>query len=208
MIAVSYLKSLDAKDIAIQKINQSRADLIHVDLMDGKYVGEQNFTIEEVINDLKKTTKLLDIHLMVNNPLDYLKQLISLNIWMVTFHLDSINNPLEVINFLKKNNIKVGIAINPDDNINILNDYLDKIDYCLVMSVYPGKGGQKFLPEVLTKIKYLQDKKILIGIDGGINDQTIKYLKDYRVDNIVSGSYVCMNEDYDQQINNLKNNII
>ena len=73
------------------------------------------------------------------------------------------------------------------------------------MSVYPGKGGQEFIPSILNKIPYLYDKNVLIGIDGGINDSSIKYLKDYQIDNIVSGSFICLSDNYDEQINKLKN---
>lgn len=207
MIAVSYLKSKFSKSDTIKKINDSSANLIHVDLMDGLYVKENNFTLEEVMADLKNTTKLLDIHLMVNDPFKYLEKLIKLNVWCITFHLDSTDNPLKVINFLKEKNIKVGIAINPLDNIEIIADYLDKIDYVLIMSVNPGYGGQKFIPDVLSKVNYLKNKNILIGIDGGINAESIKLLKNYKIDNIVSGSFICMHDDYEKQISILKDSL-
>ena len=139
---------------------------------------------------------------MVKEPLKYLDKLTKLNVWCITFHLDSTNEPLEVINYLKKKNIKVGIAINPKDDIKILSSYYNLIDYCLIMSVNPGKGGQKFMEEVLPKIKEIP-KNILVGIDGGINENTIKKLNNYRVDVIVSGSYVAQEDDYDKQINKL-----
>ncbi len=205
MIAVSYLKSKFSKEETIRNIDNSDADLIHVDLMDGLYVEEKNFTIEEVLNDLKNTTKPLDIHLMVKEPLNYLKDLLTLNnIWMITFHLDSTSNIEETIKFIKDNYIKVGIAVNPDESLDIIYPYINRIDYVLIMSVYPGKGGQKFIPDVIDKIKELQDKNIYIGIDGGINEETIKCLKDLRVDNIISGSYVCLSDDMNASINELK----
>ena len=205
MIAVSYLKSKVSKEETIRNIDNSDADLIHVDLMDGLYVEEKNFTIEEVLNDLKNTTKPLDIHLMVKEPLNYLKDLITLNnIWMITFHLDSTSNIEETIKFIKDNYIKVGIAVNPDESLDIIYPYINRIDYVLIMSVYPGKGGQKFILEVIDKIKELQDKNIYIGIDGGINEETVKYLKDLRVDNIISGSFVCLSDDMNASINKLK----
>lgn len=207
MISVSFLKSKDERKNTINKINASAADLIHVDLMDGVYVQNKNFEINEILNTLKDTTKLLDIHLMVREPFEYIKELIKLNVWAITFHLDATENPLEIIEYLKLNNIKVGIAINPNDDINVLNDYFDKIDYVLVMSVIPGEGGQKFMSDVLEKIEYLKDKKVLIGIDGGINHDTIKLLKGYKIDNIISGSFICMNDDYNRQIKILKDNL-
>ena len=177
MISVSYLKSKYNKQDTINKINNSTADAIHVDLMDGVYVENKNFTINEVIEDLKLVTKPLDIHLMVNNPITYIHDLAKLKPDTITFHLDSTNDANELIETIKDYNIKVGIAINPSDDIKIIDEYFDKIDYVLIMSVTPGLGGQTFIPEVLAKVKYLEDKNILIGIDGGINEESINYLK-------------------------------
>lgn len=204
MISVSYLKSKYSKEEAIRKIDESIADMIHVDLMDGLYVSDKNFTVDEVINDLKDTKKPLDIHLMVNNPEIYIDDLAKLKPFAITFHLDSTKDADKVIELIKDYNIKVGIAINPDENIDILDGYLELIDYVLIMSVVPGKGGQTFMKDILDKIKQLENKNILIGIDGGINAESIKYLKDYKIDNIISGSFVCMSDDYNDQINILR----
>jgi len=208
MISVSYLKSKFDKLETIKRIDDSIADFIHVDLMDGIYVENQNFTIDEVINDLKDTKKPLDIHLMVNNPEIYIDDLAKLKPHRITFHLDSTKKTDDIIEQLKDYNIEVGIAINPSDNINILEGYLTIIDYVLIMSVVPGKGGQSFIKEVLDKIDKLNNVNILIGIDGGINDESISYLKDYKIHNIISGSYVCMNDDYNSQIRNLKDKLV
>ena len=205
MISVSYLKSKYSKKETINKIDESIADMIHVDLMDGLYVENKNFTIDEVINDLKDTKKPLDIHLMVNNPEIYIDDLAKLNPYAITIHLDS--NKDEVINLIKDYNIKVGIAINPDEDINVLDGYIDIIDYVLIMSVVPGKGGQTFIKEVLNKVTLLNNKNILIGIDGGINSESITNLKEYKIDNIISGSFICISDDYNKQIEILKKNI-
>ena len=204
MIAVSFLKSLYSRCETIKKIDESDADLIHIDLLDGIYAGVNNLQIDEIINELKNTKKKLDIHLMIKEPFEIIKKLVNLNVWTITFHLNATTNPIEIIEYIKKYNIKVGIAINPDEDIKLIDKYLNLIDYVLIMSVYPGMGGQKFIPEVLNKIPYLYNKNVLIGIDGGINEDTIKYLKDYKIDNVVSGSFVCMNNDYNLQINKLK----
>ena len=204
MIAVSFLKSLYSRSETIKKIDESKADLLHVDLLDGIYAGENNLPIDDLLKELTNTKKMLDFHLMIREPLEYIKKIVNLNIWAITFHLNATTSPLEIIEYIKNNNIKVGIAINPDEDIHILDKYLDIIDYVLIMSVYPGMGGQKFIPEVLSKIPYLYNKNVLIGIDGGINDESIKYLKDYQIDNIVSGSFVCLSDDYNKQIDKLK----
>ena len=205
MISVSYLKSKYERDVTINKINESIADYVHVDLMDGLYVPNKNFTILDLLDTLSKITKPLDIHLMVKNPEDYLDYLIKFDPKIITFHLDATNKPIEVIKKIKENNIQVGIAINPNEDIKILNDYIDLIDYVLLMSVYPGKGGQEFIPSVLEKVRLLNNKKVLIGIDGGINKETIEYLKDYKIDIVISGSFICMSDNYNESIKLLKN---
>lgn len=207
MISVSFLKSIYDRKETLKRIDNSIADQIHVDLMDGVYVEEKNFTTQSIINDLKEVNKPLDIHMMVSNPEKYISDLAVLKPNTITFHLNTSNNINNVIDIIKEYNIKVGIAINPDENIHLLDEYFDKIDYVLIMSVFPGKGGQKFIPDVLNKIDYLNNKKVLIGIDGGINDESIKYIKEYKIDNIVSGSFVCMSEDYNKQIEVLKENM-
>ena len=204
MIAVSFLKSLYNRSDTIKKIDESNADLIHLDLLDGIYAGVNNLDIDEIIKDLSNTKKKIDIHLMVKEPLEIIKKLINLNIWAITFHLDAVSNPIEIIDYIKSLNIKVGIAINPDEDIHIIDKYLDLIHYVLIMSVFPGKGGQEFILKVLNKIPYLYNKNVLIGIDGGINDKSIKYLKDYQIDNIVSGSFICMSDDINKQISILR----
>ena len=204
MISVSFLKSKFDRNKTIKLICESNADLIHVDLMDGKYVPEHNFTLKDIINDLKDTSKKLDIHLMVQDPLPYIKELINLNVYMITVHLDGTPNIEEVINFVHKHNVKIGLALNPLDDIHILDNYFNLIDYVLIMSVYPGKGGQEFIPSTLNKIPPLKDKNILIGIDGGINDKVINLIKPYNLDIIVSGSFICLNDDYNKQISLLK----
>lgn len=203
MISVSFIKSKLNKIETIEKIDKSNANYIHIDLMDGLYVENNN--LDNYLDGLSNTIKPLDVHLMVNNPLNYIDNFAKLNTEIITFHLDSLDNPLEVINKIKEYNIKVGIAINPSDNIYILDNYLDLIDYVLVMSVVPGKGGQEFIKDVINKVELLQNKNVLLGIDGGINSETIKYLKDYNIDIYVSGSYICMSDNYNEQIEKLRN---
>lgn len=203
-ISVSYLSSRFDKKTTLKKIVESKADYLHVDLMDGKYVDNKNFTINEVLNDLKSIYLPLDIHLMVNNPDKYLEKLGSLNAEFITFHPSTSKNPNKTIEKIKSLGINVGIAINTNEDIHLIDEYLDKIDLVLIMSVYPGKGGQEFIPEVIEKLDYLKDKNIIVAIDGGINNETIKLIEDKKIDIIVSGSYVCSSDDFDNQIANLK----
>ena len=204
MIAVSYLKSLDDKEETIRKIEKSEADFLHVDVMDGKYVKARNYDVDTLVHDLRYVSKKVDVHLMVDHPLNYISSLISLNVFLVTFHLGIKDNIEEVIKTLKKSKSLVGIAVNPDEDIHLIDKYLKDIDYCLVLGVTPGEGGQKFNPEVIEKIKYLQDKGVAIGLDGGVNDEILPMLKGLKVAILVSGSYVCMSPNYNEKIRSLK----
>ncbi len=206
MISVSFLKSKYSREETIKLIDNSDASLIHVDLMDGEYVPNKNFTLEEIMLLLNKTKKPLDIHLMVKNPLIYIKELVKLKPYIITIHLDGTPNIEETLAYIRSHHIKVGVAINPDESEHIVDKYLDKIDYVLIMSVYPGAGGQKFISEVLEKVNYLKDK-FLVGIDGGVNDESIKYLKDYPLDIVVSGSFICMSDNFNERIHLLEKNL-
>ena len=206
-VAVSYLKS-DNYEKCIENIDNSNADFIHVDLCDGKYVEAKNFTIGGIIKLLSGTKKMLDIHLMVKDPMKYINDLAYLNVDTITVHLDSTKKPLEVIEYIKTIGIKVGVAINPDEDVDILNPYLDNIDKVLVMSVVPGKGGQKFMPEVVSKFDRLNELKkeyhFETEVDGGVNLETIRYLDNMDLDIIVCGSYITDSENYDESIKLIK----
>lgn len=206
-VAVSYLKSDNYKK-CIEKIDASKADFIHVDLCDGKYVETKNFTIAEVTKLLKNAIKPLDIHLMVKEPIKYINDLAMLNVNTITIHLDGCKNPKETIDYICDIGLKVGVAINPDEDIDILNPYLDILDEVLFMSVVPGKGGQAFMPEILPKIDKLNEVKekyhFITAVDGGINNETIMFLEDKNIDMIISGSYITDNVDYDEAIKTLK----
>lgn len=203
-ISVSYLSSKYDKKTTLKMIENSSADLLHVDLMDGKYVENKNFTINEVINSFKNISLPLDMHLMVDNPDKYIKNFSMLNLEYITFHPKTSKNVKKTIELIKSIGVNVGIAINPDEDINIINDYINEIDLVLIMSVVPGKGGQKFIPEVLDKIDYLTDSEVLISVDGGINEESIELLKNKRIDILVSGSYICNSDNFDQQIKKIR----
>ncbi len=205
-IAVSFLKSDNYKK-CIQKINNTSADYLHVDMCDGKYVESKNFTIKPLLDTLSVSTKKLDIHLMVDNPIKYVDDLATLDVDTMTFHLKTCKDPMEVIDYIHSIGIKVGMAINPDEEVKELLPYIPYLDEVLVMSVVPGKGGQSFMSEVLPKIDELIELKVknhfIIAIDGGINGETVNYLKDYPVDMVISGSYVTESSNYEGSIQNL-----
>lgn len=173
-VAVSYLKSDNYKK-CIELINDTSADFLHADLCDGKYVENKNFTIGKIVDTLKVSKKSVDIHLMVQNPLKYIDKLASLNVDTITIHLDSTSKPEKVIDYILSIGIKVGVALSPSDDIDILNPYIDKLDQIIILSVIPGKGGQAFMPGITDKIIILS---VIPGIKAwppfpGITDKII-----------------------------------
>lgn len=189
---------------ATEELNKTNTDYIHIDYMDGIFVDNKEFTIEEIKTLSKISTKKLDIHIMAENPEPIIQELKGLNIEYITIHYE-INKPLnKIINLIHNQGYKCGISIKPKTNPKNIIEYLKKIDIVLIMSVEPGKGGQKFIPDVLNKIKELKQNNLIIEIDGGINDTNIEELKNI-VDIVVVGSYITNSSDYNKQINNLKN---
>ena len=196
----------------IKRLEDSGADMIHVDVMDGHFVP--NLTIgPPVIKSLRKYTKLpFDVHLMIDPVHKYIKDYSDAGADIITFHPEATENISETINLIKSLNKKVGISLNPNTEINAAKNYLDNIDLILVMSVYPGFGGQKFISEVIQKIKDLdqirKEKKLnfSIEIDGGINFETSKIAIDAGVDILVSGTTIFKenNGDLKKNIKTLK----
>ena len=180
----------------IKRLEESGADMIHVDVMDGHFVP--NLTIgPPVIKSLRKHTKLpFDVHLMINPVHKYIKDYSDAGADIITFHPESTKNITETINLIRSLDKKVGISLNPNTEIYSIKEHLDKIDLVLIMSVYPGFGGQKFIKEVIKKIKDLnqirKDQKVnfKIEIDGGINFETSKIAIDAGVDILVSGTTI------------------
>lgn len=208
-LAVSYL-SIKKKNVpnVIRMLDKTNADFIHIDVMDGKYVKGKANLFGFVKNLGEYTRKRFDIHFMVQKPLKMIDDYASLNAYCMTFHMDIKNDLDKVIDRCHSYGIKVGLAINPDQDIDILEPFLDKIDLVLIMSVVPGLPGQEFIPDVLPKIKKLREKiknekrNILISVDGGVNLDNKKKLDN--VDILVSGSFVTNSPDYEEIINKLK----
>ena len=208
-LSVSYLsvKKRNVPEI-ISMLDKTNVDYIHIDVMDGKYV-DNKANLYGFVEDLGTyTRKRFDIHFMVNKPLKMIDDYASLDAYCMTFHIDIKNDLNEVIDKCHSYGIKVGLALNPDQDIELLDPYLDKIDLVLIMSVKPGLPGQKFIMDVIPKIKKLRKKineekrQILISVDGGVNLDNKKELKD--CDILVSGSFVTNSPNYEEVIDKLK----
>ena len=180
----------------IKRLEQSGADMIHVDVMDNHFVP--NLTIgPPVIKSLRKHTNLpFDVHLMIDPVHKYIKDFADAGSDIITIHPEASESLLESINHIKSLNKKVGVSLNPNTEIEVIENVLDKINLVLIMSVYPGFGGQKFMPEVLEKIsklKKIQDNKKLnfdIEVDGGINFENNKKVIDAGANILVSGTTI------------------
>ena len=201
---MSFLKTRLTPQETISELNWTSCDYLHIDVMDGVFVDNETMNIDEITLLLRENIKPLDVHLMCSNLKKYIPLYADLMPKYITFHLEAVDNVDEIINYIHSYGIKCGISIKPETNVDELLPYLDKIDLVLVMSVNPGLGGQTFMMEStnkINKLRKLNKGNFKISVDGGINNETIKYVD---VDIAVSGSYVCMSNDFEEAISNLR----
>ena len=206
-ISASFLSSKNIP-LDLTKLNDTDVDFIHVDIMDGKFVKNKTMPFSEMKNIYKYTSKRLEVHLMVDNPSKYIPLYAELNTECIMFHIESSEDIIKNLELIKSFSIKCGLAINPDTKVNELIPYLPYLDQILVMSVYPGEGGQEFIPESENKIKEIRELinsynlNILIDVDGGICDTVLDKVKE--VDIITAGNYIISSDNYQEKITSLR----
>ncbi len=194
----------------IKSMENARADFIHIDVMDGIFVP--NITIGlPVIESVRKVTKTpFDVHLMIEKPSRYVIDFIKAGADIITFHQEAEEDINETINKINSRGAKVGIAIKPDTPAESVFPYLNKIYMVLCMTVEPGFGGQKFIPETMEKVKKIRKRaddlglNLHIEVDGGINKETAKIAAKSGADILVAGSYIFNAEDRALAIKTLK----
>ncbi|MEG0283973.1 MAG: ribulose-phosphate 3-epimerase [Erysipelotrichales bacterium] len=199
-------------DNEINKINNSNAEWIHFDVMDGHFVPNISFG-PDIFKFYKNNSDLfMDVHIMVSNPMFVAELFVKAGAHQVVFHLEAvedIDEALHIIDYLHENNVKAGLAIKPKTDVLAITPLLSKLDLVLVMSVEPGFGGQKFIKTSLDKVRLLDELRIdykynyLIQIDGGIDNTNKEECYEAGVDCLVAGSYLFKQDDFAKAVDSL-----
>lgn len=197
-------------DRDIEMINTSEAEMLHLDVMDGSFVPNISFGFPVLEAVAKACTKKLDVHYMINNPQNYIKQTAALGAWMMNVHYEATVHLHRTVQEIHNAGMKAGVTLNPSTPVSVLEDIINDVDMVLLMSVNPGFGGQKFIENTISKVKRLKQlitnsgSKALIEVDGGVQGETAPRLVAAGVDILVSGSYVFKANDPHQIIKELK----
>ena len=194
----------------IEMINNSEADWLHLDIMDGVFVPNISFGFPVIEAVAKECKKPLDVHLMIVHPENYIKQVAATGAMMMNVHFEACLHLHRTVQEIHAAGMKAGVTLNPSTPICMLEDIINDVDMVLLMSVNPGFGGQKFIPGIVEKTrrlkKMIEEKgsKALIQIDGGVNDKTAPLLVEAGADVLVSGSYIFKAADPIKTIHDLK----
>ena len=191
----------------IKKIEKCGISRIHLDVMDGHFVPNLTFG-PFIIKQLRQITQLhFETHLMISEPRRYFDDYIKAGSDTLIFHVEASDNISTDLNYIRSKNVKAGIAINPDTNIRIIEKYLENLDYILIMSVFPGFGGQSFIENTLNSMKAIvemtSEYDIKIGVDGGVNLSTINDVYNTGIDITIVGSGLFKAENFNKRYKQL-----
>ena len=213
MIKISpSVLSADLSNLAseVQSIKNAGADMVHLDVMDGMFVTNITFGLPVIESLRKKSDMIFDVHLMINEPERYASRFIDAGADILTFHLEACNDPDNLLNDIRSQGVMAGISIKPATPVEELFPYLESCDMVLIMTVEPGYGGQKLIPETLEKVRKIKAEianrglNVEIQVDGGINAQTAPLAKNAGATILVAGSSVFNSEDRKSAIEALK----
>lgn len=194
----------------IAMLNRSAAEWVHVDVMDGVFVPNISFGFPIMAPLKKLSTKPLDVHLMITHPERYVERFCDAGAWSVGFHLEAVDDPMPALELIRAKGAKTCLTINPDIPVERLFPYLDKVDIVMLMSVFAGFGGQKFIPETVDKVRVLKAEieqrglSTWIEVDGGVNTDNAPLLWDAGADILVAGSSVFRASNPEEMILALK----